>query len=120
MAAMNESLKRTLSRRQEIDIAVPGAAAGQAKAFPVWFVIEEAQLYLLPAHGSDTRWYQKVLKRPVLRVKAPGAEAEFQASAITDAKQISAIVEKFRAKYGDGGVKLYTKLDVAILCKPQG
>ena len=35
---------------------------------------------------------------------------------ITDPKQVSSIVEKFRAKYGAGDVKqYYSKLDVAIL-----
>ena len=117
MSALNDTLKHSLARRQEVDIAVTGGAAGHGKPFPVWFVYEDTHLYLLPAHGSDRRWYQKLLKHPALHVKAKGVEAELQAAALTDAAQVSSVVEKFRAKYGDGGVKLYTKLDVAVLAK---
>jgi hypothetical protein len=34
---------------------------------------------------------------------------------VTDAKQVSSVVEKFRAKYGAGDVKkYYSKFDVAV------
>ena len=37
---------------------------------------------------------------------------------ITDAKQVSFVVEKFRAKYGAGDVrKYYSKFDVAVLAQ---
>ncbi len=48
-------------------------------------------------------------------IDARGAEAELQAVPITEAKQVSSVVEKFRAKYGAGDVKkYYSKLDVAV------
>jgi hypothetical protein len=46
-----------------------------------------------------------------------GAEAEFDVVAISNPRQVSSVVEKFRAKYGDNGVKLYSKLDVAVLAQ---
>jgi chorismate mutase len=43
-------------------------------------------------------------------------KAEFNAIPITDAAQVSAVVEKFRAKYGANDVKkYYSKFDVAVL-----
>lgn len=51
---------------------------------------------------------------------AHGAEAEFNAVPITDAKRVSSVVEKFRAKYGVSDVrKYYSKFDVAIIGEVQ-
>lgn len=113
--ARNDALKARLSRSREIDISVTGRKSGRAISVPVWFVSDEETLYLLPARGSDTQWYKNVLKKPVLQIKAGGAKAELEVSPITDAKRVSSVIEKFRAKYGDGGIKLYSKLDVAVV-----
>jgi hypothetical protein len=51
-----------------------------------------------------------------MRIDARGAEAEVKAVPITDAQRVSAVVEKFREKYGAGDVKkYYSKFDVAVL-----
>jgi hypothetical protein len=69
----------------------------------------------LPVKGSDSQWYKNVLHHPAIRIDAGGAAAELQAVPITDASQVSAVVEKFRGKYGRGDVKkYYSKLDVAV------
>ena len=47
---------------------------------------------------SDTQWYRNVLKNPSFRVDARGAEAEFRAAPIKDAKSVKSVVEKFREK----------------------
>jgi len=71
--------------------------------------------------GSDTEWYKNVLKKPSIRIDAGrsdagGAKAEFRGVPITDAKEVSSVVEKFRAKYGANDVKkYYSKFDVAVL-----
>jgi len=112
----NDSLKDRLSRSREITITVTGRKSGRAISIPVWFVLEADTLYLVPVEGSDTQWFKNVLAKPTIRIDARGAEAEFQAVAITDAPQVSAVVEKFRDKYGAGDVKkYYSKLDVAML-----
>ena len=47
-----------------------------------------------------------------------GAEAEFKAVPITDPKQVSSVVEKFRDKYGASDVKkYYSKFDVAVVAQ---
>jgi hypothetical protein len=81
-------------------------------------VLENDKLYLLPVQGSDTQWYKNVLKNPRIRIDARGAEAEFKAIPITDAKQVSSMFEKFRAKYGTNDVKqYYSKFDVAVVAQ---
>lgn len=116
MPGQHDSLKDRLSRYNEIEITVTGRKSGREISIPVWFVLEGEKLYLLPVKGSETQWYQNVLKKPSLRVEARGAEAEVKPVAIKDAKQVSAVVEKFRAKYGVGDVKkYYSRFDVAIV-----
>ena len=116
MPAQNDALKDRLSRDREITISVTGRKSGRTISRPIWFVSEGDKLYLLPVEGSDTQWYQNVLKNPSMRMDARGTDAEFQAVPITDAKQVRSVVEKFRAKYGASDVKkYYSKFDVAVL-----
>ena len=118
MAKRNDTLKDRLSRSSEIIISVTGRKSGRAISNPVWFVAEDEELYLLPVKGSDTQWYKNVLKKPSIRITAGSAEAELKAVPVTDATEVSSVVEKFRAKYGAGDVKkYYSKLDVAVVAQ---
>jgi deazaflavin-dependent oxidoreductase (nitroreductase family) len=118
MAAQNDALREGLSKSNEINITVIGRKSGRPISIPIWFVFDQ-ELYLLPVHGSDTQWYKNVLKKPKMQIETAGAEAQFKAVPITDAKQVSSVIEKFRGKYGVGDVqKYYSKLDVAVLAQP--
>jgi deazaflavin-dependent oxidoreductase (nitroreductase family) len=120
MPARNDALKERLSRYREINITVTGRKSGRTISIPVWFVVEDDKLYLLPVQGSDTQWYKNVLKDPSIRINARGVEAEFNAIPITDATQVSSVVEKFRGKYGANDVKkYYSKFDVAVIALRQ-
>jgi len=115
-AEQNAELKKRLARTNEINITVTGRKSGRAITVPIWFVLDGDNLDLLPVSGSDTQWYKNVLKNPALRVEAGGQRAELKAEPLTDAKHVSAVVEKFRAKYGAGDVKkYYSKFDVAVV-----
>jgi deazaflavin-dependent oxidoreductase (nitroreductase family) len=119
-ARSNDALKDRLSRLNEITITVTGRKSGRTISVPVWFVLEDGKLYLLPVNGSDTQWYKNVLKNPSIRIDAGGDAAELRAVPVTDPKQVSSIVEKFRAKYGPSDVKkYYSKFDVAVLAQMQ-
>jgi deazaflavin-dependent oxidoreductase (nitroreductase family) len=114
------ALKDHLSRVREITVTVTGRKSGRAISIPVWFVSEGDKVNLLPVQGSDTQWYKNVLQNPSFRIKAGGAEAEFNAAPITDAKQVSSVAAKFRARYGAADVKkYYSKFDVAVLASPR-
>ena len=115
MRVRYNALRDRLSRSREINISVTGRKSKRTISIPVWFVLDGEQLCLLPARGSDTQWYKNVLKNPSIRIEAGGTRAELKGIPVTDAKQVSSIVEKFRGKYGNSGVKLYSKLDVAVL-----
>lgn len=112
---MNNELKDRLSSCREINLNVIGRKSGKTITNPVWFVAEDDTLYLLPVHGSDTHWYQNVLKNPQIRIDAQGSEAQLRIKPITEADTVQSVIGKFREKYGAGDVqKYYSKLDVAV------
>jgi deazaflavin-dependent oxidoreductase (nitroreductase family) len=115
MPANQDSLREHLSHDREITLTVSGRKSGRDISNPVWFVFEDETLYLLPVRGSETQWYLNVLTKPSIQVAAGDAQRDFHATLITDSKRVSNVVERFRAKYGNGDVKkYYSKFDVAI------
>ncbi len=114
------SLKDRLARSGEIKITVTGRKSGRKISNPIWFVLDGQNLHLLPVQGSDTQWYKNVLKNPTIQIEAGGTKAEFKTAPITDAKQVSSVVDKFREKYGASDVKkYYSNLDVAVAAQMQ-
>jgi deazaflavin-dependent oxidoreductase (nitroreductase family) len=114
--APNDDLKDRLSRYREITITVAGRKSGRAISNPVWFVLEDDKLYLLPVQGSETQWYKNLLKNSSIRIEARVAAAELKAIPVTDPKQVASVVGKFRKKYGVNDVKkYYSKFDVAVV-----
>ena len=116
MPTSKDDLRQRLARYRQIKLSVIGRKSGQTISVPVWFVLEGERLYLLPVEGSDTQWYKNVLQNPSIRVDARGAEAEFRAVPVSEAKAVKLLIEKFREKYGAGDVKkYYSKFDVAVV-----
>ena len=121
MPAQKDALIDRLSRSGEITITVTGRTTGRNISIPIWFVFEDTTLYLLPVYGSETQWYKNVLRSPVMRVAAGGAEAEVEAVVVTEAKGVATVAEKFRGNYGAGDVKkYYSKFDVAVVAEISG
>jgi deazaflavin-dependent oxidoreductase (nitroreductase family) len=98
----------------EITITVTGRKTGREISMPVWLVPENGTVYLLPVHGSDSDWYNNVLKTPQLQLTADDATVSAAATPITDPARVRTVVEKFRARYGaDQIAAYYPKTDVA-------
>lgn len=108
----------TLRKVDEIEIAVVGRKSGRAIAIPVWFVAEKNELYLLPSRGSDTQWYKNMLEHPSITIHAAGLEGTFDGIPVTEPAEVSSVIDKFHNRYGDDGIELYSKLDVAVIAKP--
>jgi deazaflavin-dependent oxidoreductase (nitroreductase family) len=120
MPVRNDDVKDRLSRYREITITVTGRKSGRTISIPVWFVLEDEKLYLLPVQGSNTHWYKNVLKNPTIRMDAGGTETELRVVPVTDAAEVASVVEKFRKKYGADDVKrYYSKFDVAVIAQVQ-
>ena len=118
MAERKDDLKDRLSRLSEITISVTGRKSGRTISNPIWFVLEDDKLYLLPVKGSDTQWYKNVLKNPSIQIAAGGAKIDAKAIPLTDAKEVKSVIQKFRDKYTANEVKkYYSKFDVAVLAQ---
>jgi len=110
-----ETLRDRLGSYRQLKLSVTGRKSGNTITRPVWFVADDEKLYLLPVHGSETQWYQNVLKNQQIRIAAHGAELELKAKPITDSDHVKSIIEKFRKKYSAADVKrYYSKFDVAV------
>jgi deazaflavin-dependent oxidoreductase (nitroreductase family) len=113
--ATKQELKQRLSRYRQIKLSVIGRKSGKTISVPVWFVLEGEKLYLLPVRGSDTQWYQNVLKNPQIQIDARDAKAELRAKPISETGALKSVIEKFREKYGAEDVKkYYSNFDVAV------
>ncbi len=118
MASSKDTLLDRLTRYRQVEITVVGRNSGKKISRPVWFVLDGTKLDLLPVQGSDTQWYENLLKKPWIRLEARGTGAEFQAQLIEGAKEVASVVERFREKYGAADVKkYYSKFDVAVQVK---
>ena len=117
MATQNEVLEKRLSKASDINITVTGRTSGRKISLPIWFVWDDGTLYLLPVKGSDTQWYKNVVKNPAMRIEAGGAEAGLKATPVTETKQVSGVIEKFRDKYAGDVKKYYSKFDVAVMAQ---
>ncbi|HKN31958.1 MAG TPA: nitroreductase/quinone reductase family protein [Terriglobales bacterium] len=112
----HDELKTRLSRYRQINLSVTGRKSGRAISIPVWFALDGEKLYLLPVRGAATQWYKNLLQNPQIAVDARGEQAKFRALAITDAKAVKSVIEKFREKYGADNVKkYYSNFDVAVV-----
>jgi hypothetical protein len=109
------AFRKALPATEELTITVTGRTSGRKIALPVWFVEDGKTLYLLPVKGSESEWYQNVLRTPTMRLAAKRASITVRAKPIKDAEMVRKVVEQFRAKYGARDVKrYYSKFDVCI------
>lgn len=63
MPARNDALRDRLLRSREINISVTARKSGRTISIPVWFVLEDDQLYLLPL-GVGYTVVQKHTQQP--------------------------------------------------------
>ncbi len=113
--AQSEDLHKRLARRQEIKISLVGRKSGRTIVIPVWFVLEQDYLYLLPVSGSDTQWFKNLEHNRFIGISAGGWEANFKGRILREKEAVKQVIEKFREKYGTADVKkYYSKLDVAV------
>jgi hypothetical protein len=111
-------LKTLLQRDREVHVSVIGRKSGKVTTRPVWFVLDQDKLYLLPVQGSETQWYENLTRNPWIQLSTRSAAEEFQATLLTDPKTVSSVANKFRQKYGAADLKkYYSKLNVAVEIK---
>jgi uncharacterized pyridoxamine 5'-phosphate oxidase family protein len=100
-----------LKSASEVELAVKRSGTWTRR--PVWFVVDGNTIYLLPVHGTDTKWYTHFIANPEIELSVKGKKIRGQARTLLGAHQLTDVINRFRSKYGDLE-RYYTKLDVAI------
>jgi deazaflavin-dependent oxidoreductase (nitroreductase family) len=108
-------LRQALEKRREISITVTGRRTGNAITLPVWFVLEDETVWLLPVRGSRSQWFRNLQADPTVTVRAGRGHFTATARLVTDPHAVQAVVQRFRSKYSPAEVvRYYTGFDAAI------
>ena len=85
-------------------ITVVGRRTGRSITLPVQFVHEGNKILLLPFMGKKTSWYANLTKHPAITIDIRGTQLKGNAELSTDGALLAAVVEKFKAKYGESNI----------------
>jgi len=66
---------------------------------PVWFVLAEDALWLLPVYGSQTQWYRNLLMNPAITIKTGGERLTLRSRTLKGAQAVRKVIRWFREKY---------------------
>jgi len=94
-----DAFSRALKDRRQISISVIGRRSGRAITLPVWFVLAEDALWLLPVYGSQTQWYRNLLMNPAITVKAGSERLTLRSRTLKGAQAVRRVIRWFREKY---------------------
>lgn len=110
-----EVLLKSLRRRKEIKITVRGRRTGRKITLPVWFVLDDSTLWLLPVSGSRSQWFRNLLANPSLVIQGGEHRVTTTAEPHTGRSRAAPVVERFREKYGRADVaRYYSRFDAAV------
>ena len=96
-----------LKKDKEIELTVTGRQSGKSLPRPVWFVLREKELLLLPVTGTDSEWYKNVLRNPQVKLHASQETFEDKLRPITQRKQVDEVIALFNRKYRPSDIKKY-------------
>ena len=92
-----------------------GRRTGRRITLPVWFVLDQDSIWLLPVYGSRTQWYRNVQVNPGITIQAGTLRRRVQGQPVTDPRTVRKVIRLFREKYTPEEIKRwYTGLDVAV------
>ena len=94
-----DAFSRALKDRRQISISVIGRRSGRTIKLPVWFVLAEDVLWLLPVYGSQTQWYRNLLMNPAITIKTGGERLTLRSRTLKGAQAVRKVIRWFREKY---------------------
>jgi hypothetical protein len=110
-----DELKSALQDANEVELTVTGRRSGNESSRPIWFVLEDDKVLLLPVGGTDANWYRNIQKNPTIGLRAAGAELNTEAQPTEDPATVGHVAEVFGEKYGADKVKeYYPNLNAAV------
>jgi len=89
-----------LKSASEVEVAVKRSGVWTRR--PVWFVVDGNTIYLLPVHGTDTKWYTHFVANPEIELSVKGKKIRAQARTLLG----SSLWETFRKRH-TGNVAVY-------------
>ena len=115
---MSTQFRSILLRKRELELSVTGRKSKKQLPRPVWFVVKEDSVLLLPVAGSSTQWYKNLLRNPTMKLRGGSSTFVGEANLLTGKADVQEVVKMFTAKYGGKDMKqYYTTLDVAVQLK---
>ena len=107
---------RAIEKETEIKINITGRSTGKQITLPVWFVHDKNAVWLLPVNGSQTQWFQNVLKDPAITIKVGQQERTLKAEVLKTATSVGKVIQLFQQKYKPEVIAKYYPgpLDAAI------
>lgn len=112
---MTNAIGDALQGVREVELTVTGRKTGRQISRPVWFVLDEDSVFLVPVTGSDSEWYKNVRQTPMVQLATNGTALSSSATPITDADRVDHVVAMFRDKYGpEQFASYYPKHNVAV------
>jgi deazaflavin-dependent oxidoreductase (nitroreductase family) len=116
-SAEREHFVNKLKQSEEVTIIVTGRKTKKKFSTPVWFILDDAKIILLPIKGSESNWFKNLENDPKIELNAGKNTILLKATLRKDPNQVKKIMNKFRAKYPTGwqrSEKYYTKRDAYV------
>jgi deazaflavin-dependent oxidoreductase (nitroreductase family) len=109
------SLLDRLKHSNEVTITVTGRKTKKRFSTPVWFVLDEEKVILVPMKGSDNEWYKDLVEEPQIELGVDGITIPFKAKLVRGPAHVEKALDGFRAKYKSmWSESYYTKRDVYV------
>ena len=107
-------MRDALRKGEEIQLIVKGRITGKETSRPVWFVLRDNHILLLPVTGSRSQWFKNTVKNPQVKITIEGEAYTGETQPLMDKRDIQEVVDLFKKKYGEGDIKrYYPRLDAA-------
>ena len=109
------SLLDRLKHSNEVTITVTGRKTKKRFSTPVWFVLDEEKVILVPMKGSDNEWYKDLVEEPQIELGVDDITIPFKAKLVRGPAHVEKALDGFRAKYKSmWSESYYTKRDVYV------
>jgi deazaflavin-dependent oxidoreductase (nitroreductase family) len=115
---MSAQFRKLVAKRTELELSVIGRKSKKELPRPVWFVLKDDLLLLLPVSGRSTQWYKNLLRNPTVKLKAGSKTFVGKANLETRKDAVQDAVKLFTSKYGSADMKKYYETyEVAVEVK---
>ena len=97
---------KSINGRDEIDI-IFAKKDGKRRTIPVWFVVSEGKVELLPMYGLKTKWFRAVEGSGSAEIRAEKNSVPARLRFVREATEVDRVKQRFSEKYGEPDVRRY-------------